>query len=78
MITSLKKKEEVYKMNKTTIVKKMMFASDVVIYVKKYMEIMDSYYKNYDNRYKDEFSYGEYEEFKKECEKAGRERGLIK
>ncbi len=64
-------------MKRNMIVKSMLYAQDVLVYVEKYIEIMDAYYKNMDNQYKDEFVYNEYVNFKKECEKGAKERGLI-
>lgn len=62
---------------KKKIVNILLLAEDFIVYADKYMEIMDAYYKNMDNQYKDEFAYNEYINFKEECKKGAKERGLI-
>lgn len=69
--------KDYFRMEKGKIINSVLFAQDMVKYVKKYMEIMDAYYKNKENQKKDKFIYDEYIYFKKECEKGARKRGLL-
>lgn len=65
-------------MKRNMIVKSMLYAQDVLVYVEKYVKIMDKYYLDKNNNEKiDIYAMEKYVNFKEECEKGAKERGLI-